>query len=219
MESKLNESLMMMQASMDSANLEMLDYLIQLKRSDSVDIGQIVDADANNLLHKAIAYGQYDVVRYLINNYAFLVNMKNIYGIYPLHLSVIKGSMPILRLVARESKKYINKRDHNGLTPAMHAAIEGKYESLKYLLDNLSAKYNKLTKKDKFTLLHLGVQSGSLDIVQYLLMKMGASYLKARTKDGATVFHLAAARGHDQILEYLLALKTSKVLKSIKDIT
>ena len=50
-------------------------------------------------------------------------------------------------------------------------------------------------------------------------MKMGNSYLKSRTKDGATVYHLAAARGHDKILEYLLALKSSKMLKNIKDIT
>lgn len=218
MDANLNESIF--QASTDTdANLETLDYLLQLKRDENFDVCQVVDAERNNLLHKAIIYNQYDVVRYLINNHSCLVNMKNIYGIYPIHVSVIKGIMPILRLVARESKKLINKRDHNGLTPAMHAAIEGKYESLKYLLDNASAKYNKLTKKEKFTLLHLGVQSGSLDIVQYLLMKMGTSYLKSRTKDGATVFHLAAARGHDQVLEYLVALKCSKVLKSIKDIT
>ena len=104
----------------------------------------------------------------------------------------------------------------------MHAAIEGKYEGLKYLLDNANAKFSKLTKNtrlDKYTLLHLGVVSGSLDVVQYLLMKMGMSYLKCRTKDGATVFHLAAARGHDQILEYLLAIKSSKHVRHWKDIT
>ena len=67
-------------------------------------------------------------------------------------------------------------------------------------------------------MLHLSVQSGSIDIVQYLLMKMGPSYLKSRTKDGATVYHLAAARGHDQILEYLLAIKAAKYVKHIKDI-
>ncbi len=104
----------------------------------------------------------------------------------------------------------------------MHAAIEGKYESLKYILDNGNAKFNKVTKNtrlNKYTLLHLGVVSGSLDVVQYLLMKMGISYLKCRTKDNATVFHLAAARGHDQILEYLLAIKSSKIIRYAKDIT
>jgi ankyrin repeat protein len=104
----------------------------------------------------------------------------------------------------------------------MHAAIEGKYESLKYILDNGNAKFNKVTKNtrlNKYTLLHLGVVSGSLDVVQYLLMKMGISYMKSRTKDNATVFHLAAARGHDQILEYLLAIKYSKIIRHAKDIT
>lgn len=76
-----------------------------------------------------------------------------------------------------------------------------------------------MTKKDKYSLLHLAVQSGSLDSVQYLLLKMGISYLKLRTKDGATVFHLAAARGHDHILEYLLANRNSKLVRSMKDIT
>lgn len=104
----------------------------------------------------------------------------------------------------------------------MHAAIEGKFESLRYLLDNANAKSNKLTKNSrlaKYTLLHLAVVSGSLETVQYLLMKMGLSYLKYRTKDGATVFHLAAARGHDEILEYLLAVKSSKMIRHEKDIT
>lgn len=217
---KLNKSSdLQMQTSIDSANLETLEYLLQLKREENIEIQHIVDHDGNTLLHKAIIYNQYDVVRYLITNYNILVHRKNYYHVYPIHLCVIKGSMQILRLLGRESKRHINKRDAAGLTPAMHASIEGKYETLKYLLDNTNAKYSKVTKKDKYTLLHLGVQSGSLDIVQYLLMKMGLSYLKYRTKDGATVLHLAAARGHDQILEYLLAIKSSKILKNVKDIT
>jgi ankyrin repeat protein len=86
-------------------------------------------------------------------------------------------------------------------------------------IDNANAKYTKITKKEKYSLLHLAVQSGSLDSVQYLLYKMGNSYLKFRSKDGATVHHLAAARGHDHILEYLLANKNSKLIQRLKDIT
>lgn len=205
--------------SLDSANLDTLEYLLQLKREENIQVQQIVDQDGNTLMHKAIIYNQYDVVRYLTSHYSILLHSKNNYGIYPVHLCVIKGNMPILRLICRESKKYINKRDATGLTPSMYAAIEGKYEPLKYLLDNVSAKFNKTTKKEKYTLLHLGVQSGSLDVVQYLLMKMGLSYLKYRTKDGATCYHLAAARGHHQILEYLLAIKSAKLIKHIKDVT
>jgi ankyrin repeat protein len=89
---------------------------------------------------------------------------------------------------------------------------------LKYLLDNLNAKYNKTVKSNKYTLLHLGVRSGSLDVVQYLIMKMGTSFLKCRTKEGATVFHLASASGNHEILEYLLATKLAKSLKNLKDL-
>lgn len=215
--SKLDDA-QKMQHPLENANLEALEYLLQLKRDDNVPISQIVDQDGNTLLHKAIIYNQYDIVRYLIKNHLILINCKNNFDLYPIHICVLKGDMPVLRLVARESKKHINKRDASDMTPSMHAAIEGKYEALKYLLDNAGAKYNKVTKKEKFSLLHLGVQSGSIDVVQYLLFKMGPSYLKFRTKDGATVFHIAAARGHDQILEYLLALKSAKYLKNSKDI-
>lgn len=208
-----------MQTPLETANLETLEYLLKIKREENVPINEIVDQDGNTLLHKAIIYSQYDVVRYLIKNHSCLVNIKNAFQMYPIHVAVLKNNMPIVRLVSRESKKVINKRDVNGLTPAMHACIDGKYETLKYLLDNAGAKSNKLTKKERYTLLHLGVQSGSLDVVQYLLIKMGMSYLKARTKDGATVYHLAAAKGHDQILEYLLAIKSAKFIKNIKDIT
>ena len=205
--------------SLDSANLETLEYLLQLKREENIQVQQIVDNDGNTLMHKAIIYNQFDVVRYLATHYNILLHTKNNYGIFPIHLCVLKGNMHMLRLISRDSKKQINKRDDKGLTPSMYAAIEGKYEPLKYLLDNASAKFTKTTKKEKYTLLHLGVQSGSLDVVQYLLMKMGLSYLKFRTKDGATVYHLAAARGHDQILEYLLAIKSAKLIKHIKDVT
>ena len=180
----------MQTSSLDSANLETLEYLLQLKREENIQVQQIIDQDGNTLMHKAIIYNQYDVVRYLVNNYNILLHTKNYYDVYPIHLCIIKGNMPILRLLCRESKKHINKRDASGLTPSMHAAIEGKYEPLKYLLDNANAKYNKITKKERYTLLHLGVQSGSLDVVQYLLMKMGLSYLKYRTKEGATAYHL-----------------------------
>ncbi|CAF0753825.1 unnamed protein product [Brachionus calyciflorus] len=216
---KLDDGLKMQNNLGDNANLEALEYLLQIKREDNIPIHQIVDQDGNTLLHKAIIYNQYDIVRFLIKNHAILINCKNNFDLYPIHLCVLKGDMPILRLIARESKKHINKRDATDMTPAMHAAIEGKYEALKYLLDNANAKYNKVTKKERFTLLHLGVQSGSLDVVQYLLFKMGLSYLKCRTKEGATAYHIAAARGHDQILEYLLAIKSSKYLKNLKDIT
>jgi ankyrin repeat protein len=126
--------------------------------------------------------------------------------------------MQILRLVSRESKKYINERDTKGLTPAMYASQNGNYECLKYLLDNANAKYNKTIKTNKYTLLHLGVRSGSLNVVQYLIMKMGTSFLKCRTKEGATVFHLAAASGNHEILEYLLATKLAKTSKFGKDL-
>ena len=144
--------------SLDSANLETLEYLLQLKREENIQVQKIVDNDGNTLMHKAIIYNQYDVVRYLTNHYNILLHTKNKYGIYPIHLCVIKGNMHILRLICRDSKKYINKRDIKGLTPSMYAAIEGKYESLKYLLDNANAKFNKTTRKEKYSLLHLGVQ-------------------------------------------------------------
>jgi ankyrin repeat protein len=204
---------------MENINIEIIEYLIKLKRQENTSIEEILDSDGNTLLHKAIYYNQYDVVRYLLKNYLNLTNLPNNLGVYPIHLSVLRSEMPILRLVAFESKKHLNKLDFNHFTPAMYAAIDGKYEALKYLIDNCGAKCNKLTKTERYTLLHLGVQSGCLDVVQYLLLKMGNSYLRCRAKDGATVYHLAAARGHDHILEYLLAIRPSKVNKKLKDIT
>lgn len=99
---KTNDS--RMQNSLDSANLETLEYLLQLKREENIQVHQIVDQDGNSLLHKAIIYNQYDVVRYLVNNYPILIGSKNYHDVYPIHLCVIKGNMPILRLLCRDSK-------------------------------------------------------------------------------------------------------------------
>jgi ankyrin repeat protein len=122
------------QMPLDKTNLEALELVLELKREQNIPITEIADQDGNSLMHKSIIYNQYEVTRYLIVNYPSLLGLKNCFGFYPIHLCVVKGSMQMLRLVCRESKKYINKRDNSGLTPAMLAAIEGKYEILKYLL-------------------------------------------------------------------------------------
>lgn len=163
---------------LDGANLETLEYLLKLKQQENVPIHEIIDSDSNTLLHKAIAYSQHDIVRYLIKSYPILLACPNVKGLLPIHMAVLSHSMQIVRLVARESRKVINRRDGQGWTAAMYAAKEGKYEALKYLVDNVGAKVGKCTKRDRMTLLHLGVQSGELDVVQYLLIKMGTSYLK-----------------------------------------
>ena len=53
---------------------------------ENIPINQIADQDGNSLMHKAIIYNQYEVVRYLLVNYPSLVSIKNCYGIYPIHL-------------------------------------------------------------------------------------------------------------------------------------
>ncbi len=99
-----------MQTPFDNANLETLEFLLQLKKDENIPINQIADQDGNSLMHKAIIYNQFEVVRYLLANYPSLVSLKNCYGIYPIHLCVLRGNMEILRLICRESKKFINKR-------------------------------------------------------------------------------------------------------------
>ncbi len=99
-----------MQTPFDNANLETLEFLLQLKKEENVPINQISDQDGNSLMHKAIIYNQVEVVRYLLANYPSFINQNNCYGIYPIHLCVLRGNMNLLRLVSRESKKLINKR-------------------------------------------------------------------------------------------------------------
>lgn len=180
----------------NTANLETLEYLLKLKQQENIPVTEIVDSDGNTLLHKAIAYAQHDIVRYLIKSHPNLLACANSKGLLPVHMAVMLTTstsfvhdssssssqmMQILRLVARESRKWINRRDTQGWTACMYAASEGKYEALKYLVDNVGAKVSKCTKRDRMNLLHLGVQSGELDVVQYLLIRLGTSYLKVKS--------------------------------------
>ena len=125
------------QTPLDKTDLETLELLLELKREENIPITEITDQDGNSLMHKSIIHNQYEVARYLLVNYPTLLGTQNCFGFYPIHLCVVKGNMQMLRLICRESKKFINKRDNSGLTPAMLAAIEGKYETLKYLLGKL----------------------------------------------------------------------------------
>lgn len=211
----------------ESANIELVEHLLRVKKEqENVSIDEIVDSEGNTLLNKAIVYHQLDMVKYLVKNYRSLISVKNKHGMYPIHLSVLNtvlinssSNMPMLRLVCAESKKLLNKRDSlNSFTPAMYASLYGKYETLKYLLDNAGAKSHKVTKQERYTLLHLAVLSGNLEVVQYLLYKLGPACVKHRAKDGANVYHLAAARGHHHILEYLLALRQARLYKKVRDV-
>ena len=91
-----------MQAAIDSENLDSFKYLLQLKLNDNVDINQILDHEGNSLLCKAIIYNQYDVVKYIIDNYPSLINTKNCYGAYPIHLSALKGKFITLDCVDQD---------------------------------------------------------------------------------------------------------------------
>jgi ankyrin repeat protein len=80
-----------MQSAIDSGNLDSFKYLLQLKLDESIDINQILDHEGNSLLCKSILYNQYDFVKYLIDYYPSLINTKNCYGAYPIHLSALNG--------------------------------------------------------------------------------------------------------------------------------
>ena len=86
-----------MQASIDSGNLEALKYLLEkLQENENVHISHIVDHDGNTLLSKAISQNQYEIVRYIIETYPCLLNVKNNHGMYPIHFSAIQGRYLVL---------------------------------------------------------------------------------------------------------------------------
>ncbi len=119
-----------------------LDWLIKL----GANLNMIVHDDGDTLLHVAIGYGKYlELVKYILNRGGDTC-IKNIYGLSPLHMAVIK--LPLERCFGNfwgKDRLYlvhllieygadINAKDINMHTPIEYAYDNGRWSIAYYLV-------------------------------------------------------------------------------------
>jgi len=119
-------------------------------------------------LQYAVLRGNYDIVRFLLNNSAD-VNSKGNTGRAPLHLAAFDGNEKIAKLLI-DYKAQINAADVNGATPLIISSGR-RHTAVAKLLLKQKAKLNEKEKESGLTALHAAVLSGDDEMVRELLQK------------------------------------------------
>ena len=105
----------------------------------------------------------------------------------------------LIDVLKEASKKEVNAKDQDGMTPVLWAAFEGRLETLRLLV----GKGGDPDKADQFgnTALHLCAAKGHMQCVDFLV-KFGVN-LFALDIDHHSAQDLAAINNRDEILRYL----------------
>lgn len=191
----------------------------------------LISGIGNTALHYA-AGGKYtDLAKLLIKNGA-LVDKKNKQGFSPLHVAIQMGCEDVIKVLleAKASPtesiaggytplclacqgtntkiidifiKYtdINSKDQKGAPAICGAVMRGHCEIVNYLIDLGADLHPDIP--EGYTLSHIAVMSGKLDMVNFIGEKIGVNM---KMGDGTTPLHMAASQGNVEIVESLLKL-------------
>nr|XP_042907959.1 uncharacterized protein LOC107440000 [Parasteatoda tepidariorum] len=166
-------------------------FLDKKRLSKSVNI--------NESLFSAIQYGYVDIVILLLNHGAD-VNIVFENHITPLLLAASLGHSKIMQVLLDRGADF-NKLDLEGRSSIELAIMHGHLDSVKLFLQNETVDVNEKINGD-YTLLHIAVQCGNLDVVKFL-MNENAS-LNVANEIGSKPVHVAVQAGHLHIVKHFL---------------
>ncbi|KAK3560697.1 hypothetical protein QTP86_014748 [Hemibagrus guttatus] len=154
----------------------------------------------NSLLHYAVASGNTESVR-LVLNHGASVNCQSANGYTPLLVAVLKKFHEICGLLVEHGAD-VNLTEQDLWTPLHFASQSGDDRAVRLLLD---AKATADVKdKDGWTPLHLASQNGHENVVRHLLSRL-SNVDELEEQSGRTALHTACEYGHLRIAKILLA--------------
>jgi len=126
----------------------------------------------------------------------------------PLHWAAFKGDLPeVVKLLNAGSNINELSPGESGMYPIMFAARGGHVETMKFLV-SMGCGLADERDDQKLPLIHLAVDSDSLECVEYCL-SLGNS-VDTRSKTGELPLHRAIWRKHQTIIDYLLSKGANK---------
>jgi hypothetical protein len=152
-------------------------------------------------LHHCAMNGLTSSVKRLLSFRNINVNVKDVYGMTPLHEAAINGHVEIVRLLLQNGAD-VNSKSNIGMTTLHFAAINGHVDILHLLVENgadLEAQNN-----DGWRALHYAVVNSRLPIIQELISRYHVD-INARTKSGRTSWRMAREKNSLFTLAFLTA--------------
>ena len=159
----------------------------------------ITDWDCNNPIHLATSAGQFEIVKYFLENTEGLMAC-NKYGDTPLYNAVINQNIEIVNIIAEAvSEKYLLELNYWGMN-IIHIAAEKGFSKI---LENLCDKVSDPNVFDDFGNfpIHYAATNGHLETLKFLTRH--DSFLKVPNRSGFTPLQLATLNGHSEAAEYL----------------
>ena len=170
------------------------------------DYADDVDSNGQTPLHRAAWGGSVATVK-LLREKSKHPDTRDKAGNTALHIAADMGFKKVAKYLCKpfgiRAKPFnIRAKGRNGLTPLHYAAMSGRYEMVK-LLVNLDTIIDAKDHKIGWTPLHCAAENGHTAVVK-LLLNRGAKFEETDDKVGWTPLHFAAMKGHWEIVKALL---------------
>jgi ankyrin repeat protein len=180
-------------------------------RGDAVELSRRDDLHRTPL-HLAAYHDHVEVVRVILREGHVDVNAVAMFGVTPLHLSVMRRSLSVAEVLFSAALVDKMARTEELLSVLHMAADVGQDNVVSLLAETLTeAEVGKLMSSpmaDRIqrTPLHYAARAGHLDVVSLFLQQPFYEYLDVNAKDadGFTPLHLAARVGHVAVVGELL---------------
>ncbi|XP_008279675.1 ankyrin repeat and death domain-containing protein 1B [Stegastes partitus] len=184
-------------------------FMDAAKRNDvetMKNLGKGLNANARNVhnrtaLHYAVAGKNKEAVQLLLQR-RVKVDLKDKYGVAPIHLAAWFGSLEILKLLVQAGAEQ-KVENEDGLNILHCAAINNHTEIVEYIVNDLQMKDLDKDDTSGHRAFALAAEHGCVEMLEMLMEPYNMATMKPN-KRGDTPLHLAARNGHLDAVQLLL---------------
>lgn len=149
-------------------------------------------------LFYAVAVGDLEKVKEMVEVYGCDVDAEYIFGWTPLHLAVSSGNAELAKYLIKKGAS-INRKDYYGQSPLHLASSEGNIELMRLLIEN-GANVDAVDKGGR-TPIYLAVASCKPDAVKLLIEK--GALIMVENDEGDTPLDIAEKNGCEEVARIL----------------
>ncbi|KAI0985231.1 hypothetical protein GJ496_006083 [Pomphorhynchus laevis] len=162
-------------------------------------------SSGETILHLAIRFNQIDVLKYFIDKYPEMLQVRDSYGRTVLHSACLRcpGNNELIYMLANRNDVDVDSFDNEGMTP-LHHAISLNYNDVALLLMNTNAKIDlRQDGESGNTALHYAAQVNNINAIVCLIEK-GAT-IDSLNLRRQTPMYLATVEGNNDAANILLS--------------